>query len=143
MNENNLALVIEDDEDIAEIFNQSLVSSGFTVEVIYDGAVAQKRLMEVIPHVVVLDIHLPNVSGEVLLDQIRADQRLFETIVLVTTADTLMAEAENEKADFVLVKPISFIQLRDLAARMRDYGHGKTGTLGASRIIRGGYKPKP
>ena len=137
----DLALIIEDDEDIAEIFNQSLTNAGFETEVIFDGDTAQKRLEEVVPHVVVLDMHLPGVSGQTLLSQVRSDQRLLETIVLVATADAMMAEVHREQADFVLVKPISFSQLRDLASRLHDYHHGKTGPIGIDKIIKGGYKP--
>ncbi len=137
-----LALVVEDDEDIAEIFNQSLINSGFTTEVIHDGAVAQQHLKEVVPHIVVLDIHLPNVSGQTLLKQIRADARLVETIVLVATADAMIADLDRDQADFVLVKPISYMQLRDLTSRLIDYAHGKTGPLGVDRIIKGGFKPQ-
>jgi hypothetical protein len=38
--------------------------------------------------------------------------------VVVTTADAVMAEKVRETADFVLVKPITFGQLRDLTARL-------------------------
>ncbi len=138
---NDLALIIEDDEDIAEIFNQALNNAGFETEVIYQGDAAQKRLGEVTPHVVVLDMHLPSVSGQVLLSQIRSDNRLLETIVLVATADAMIAELHREQADFVLVKPISFSQLRDLASRLHEYHHGKTGPIGLDKIIKGGYKP--
>ncbi len=139
---NKLALVIEDDEDIAEIFNQALANSGFTTEVLHDGAIAQRRLTEIVPHIVVLDIHLPNVSGQNLLSQIRADQRLLETIVLVATADAMIADMDRDKADFVLVKPISYMQLRDLTSRLLDYSHGKTGPLGIDKIIKGSFKPQ-
>ncbi len=139
---NELSLIIEDDEDIAEIFDQALSNAGFQTEVIYDGDLAQKRLQEVVPHVVVLDMHLPGTSGQTLLTQIRSDQRLLETIILVATADAMLAEEHRETADFVLVKPISFSQLRDLAGRLHEYHHNKTGPLGIERIIKSGYKPK-
>jgi len=40
------------------------------------------------------------------------------TNVVVTTADAIMGEQVRESADFVLIKPISFGQLRDLTARL-------------------------
>lgn len=54
---NNLALVIEDDADLATIFAGALQAAGFAVETIRDGAQAVTRLAETIPHVVVLDLH--------------------------------------------------------------------------------------
>jgi two-component system phosphate regulon response regulator PhoB len=59
----NFALVIEDDEDLCGIFVKALEDAGFEVEAIQDGAIAQKRLEEVVPQVIVLDFHLPHVSG--------------------------------------------------------------------------------
>ncbi len=115
---NNLAMIIEDDIDLSNIFAEALKGAGFETEVIRDGALAQKRLKENIPHIVVLDMHLPHVDGAVLLTQIRADTSLKNTIVMITTADAQMGELYREQADFVLVKPISFTQLRDLTSRL-------------------------
>ncbi|MBN1875950.1 MAG: response regulator transcription factor [Anaerolineae bacterium] len=119
MNE-NYALIIEDDEDLAIIFSEALKAAGFKTEIIKDGKVATERLYDPklqIPDVVVLDLHLPHVSGMDILQQIRADERLTETRVLLATADASMAEMLEKKADLVLLKPVSFVQLRALAAR--------------------------
>lgn len=47
------ALIVEDDRDIAEIFNLSLEGAGFVTEVVRDGQVAFERLAEIEPDVVV------------------------------------------------------------------------------------------
>jgi DNA-binding response OmpR family regulator len=115
---NPLALIIEDHLGLANIFTYALQAAGFEVEIIQDGQVAQNRLANIAPAVVVLDLHLPHVSGKTLLRQIQADERLVETRVMVTTADALMAAQLYEEVDVVLLKPISVNQLRDLAARL-------------------------
>jgi DNA-binding response OmpR family regulator len=76
-------------------------------------------LIETQPAVVVLDLHLPYISGVEILRQIRAEARLAEMRVMITTADSLNAERLRGEADLILLKPISFSQLRDLAARLR------------------------
>jgi len=119
MNE-NLALIIEDDEDLSEIFGQALTAAGYTVEIIRDGQIAQDRIKQVVPKVITLDMHIPHIPGNVLLKQIRADERLAKTRVVVTTADAQMAESMRPSADLVLVKPITFSQLRDLTARLHQ-----------------------
>ena len=113
-----LAFIIEDDEDLATIFSEALQSSGYVVEAVRDGLIASKRLKETQPDVVVLDMHLPGISGEELFTQIHSDARLKHTVVVIATADARMGEAYTEKADFVLIKPITFTQLRDLSARL-------------------------
>ena len=116
---NPFALVIEDDQKLATIFAKALQMAEFETEIIQDGSLALTRLADTTPAVVVLDLHLPHVSGKDILHQIRTDERLIKTQVLVATADPLMAESLRDEADLVLLKPISFSQLRDLSARLR------------------------
>ena len=113
-----LALLIEDDPDLITIFSMALEDAGFLIESIAEGDAALARLGDVIPSVVVLDLHLPNVSGTHILDAIRADERLSATRVIIVSADPQLAESVSGEADLVLVKPISFGQLRDLAHRL-------------------------
>jgi DNA-binding response OmpR family regulator len=114
-----LALVIEDDPRQATVFAQALRMAEFETEVIQDGQTALNRLGEVIPALVVLDLHLPKISGADIFQQIRADERLNQTRIMLATADPLLAETLRSKVDLVLLKPISFNQLRDLASRLQ------------------------
>ncbi len=114
-----LALVIEDDQKQATVFAQALRMAEYETEIIRDGQEALNRLGEVIPALVVLDLHLPKISGKDIFQQIRADQRLNQTRVMLATADPLFAETLRSEVDLVLLKPISFNQLRDLASRLQ------------------------
>lgn len=116
---NPLALIIEDDPKLGDIFALSLQAAEFETEIVTDGGKARTRLTEIVPHIIVLDLHLPQVSGEQLLRQIKADQRLNSTKVMLTTADAQAAEYLQAESDLVLLKPISPAQLRDLAKRLR------------------------
>lgn len=113
-----LALIVEDDADLSEIFREALSAAGFSTEVIRDGQTARDRLLEIVPAVAILDLHLPNVSGEALLQRIRETPQLNNTRIVITTADALAADFLRDSADFVMVKPISYVQLRDLAKRL-------------------------
>lgn len=115
----NLALVIEDDADLSEIFSRALGQAGFEVESILDGKVAQARLKEVVPTVIVLDMHLPNVDGATLLKQIKADERLSKVRIILATADSARAEQYRSLATLVMVKPITFSSLRDISLRLK------------------------
>jgi CheY-like chemotaxis protein len=116
-----LALIIEDDEDLANIFAEALRGVDFEVEHVADGQVALERLKSgMVPYLILLDMHIPHVSGaDLLTNIIRRDEKLANTIVIITTADARMGEAYTEQADFVLIKPISFVQLRDLTSRLK------------------------
>lgn len=114
------ALIIEDDIDLATIFAQALRQVGFETEIIVDGTQAQVRLEQTRPDVVVLDLYLPHVSGPDLLYQIRSTEHLADTKVIIATADPRLGETLQDQADLLLIKPISFKQLRDLAKRLRS-----------------------
>jgi two-component system cell cycle response regulator DivK len=114
----NYALVIEDDYDASNIFATALRVAGFNAEIINSGDVAQKRLGEVVPDLVLLDLHLPHVVGTDLLQQIRDDLRLKDTRVIVATADARLGDMTRTEADLVLIKPATFSQVRDLAVRL-------------------------
>ena len=112
------AIIIEDDYDASTIFATALQVAGFDTEIIASGEEAVARLKTVIPDLVVLDLHLPRVVGTDILNQIRADERLKDTLVIVASADARMADLIRAEADLVLLKPTTFSQVRDLAARL-------------------------
>lgn len=112
------ALIVEDDNDLAIIFAMALQEAGFETQIVRAGDTALMWLSSSTPDIVVLDLHLPRVSGDTILKEIRADARLANTKVIITTADPRMAEMLDDKADLVLLKPVGFSQLRDLAARL-------------------------
>ncbi len=114
-----LALIIEDDDKLSIIFTEALRQAGFDTQVIHDGAEALTKLQTCQPAVVILDLHLPHVSGDKILEAIRHTESLAQTRVIITTADATLAEALRQPSDLVLIKPISFLQLRDFAKQMR------------------------
>jgi DNA-binding response OmpR family regulator len=115
---NPLAFIIEDHEDAATIFSEALKAADFETEIIRSGDAALKRLSETKPDMVILDLNLPQVSGADILAQIRSDSRLADACVIVATAHPQLADNVQGEADLVLLKPISFTQLRGLATRL-------------------------
>jgi CheY-like chemotaxis protein len=116
---NFLALIIEDDPKLAAIFSMALQQANYETKIIQDGQVAVQQLAITIPEVVILDLHLPFVSGADILTQIRADPRLARTQVIVVTADLFRAEALRDQANAVLLKPVGFIRLQNLVAKLQ------------------------
>jgi CheY-like chemotaxis protein len=118
MDNRPLALIVEDNEDQNLVFTMALHHAGYKTESFQDGLMAQKRLTEISPAVVVLDLHVPGVNGEVLLGQIRSSRQLKDTRVILATADAGLASLLQPEADLILLKPISFAQLNKLAVRL-------------------------
>lgn len=116
---NSLAMVIEDNPQLSYIFSQSLSAAGYSVTSIANGQEAINKLESIQPILVILDIQLPGASGCKVLDFIRNSTVLKYTWVIVATSEPNMAVTMHQSADLVLIKPVSYIQLRDLAVRFR------------------------
>lgn len=115
----SLALVVEDDENLANAFAYAL--DAFEVKVIYHGGEAMKWLEDEanVPNVVVLDLNLPGVPGNKILEYIRSQERMKGTRVFLATANHLLSSSLRNQADLVLLKPIGFRQLQLLADRFK------------------------
>jgi CheY-like chemotaxis protein len=116
----SLALIVDDHGDSAIIFSEAMRIAGFAVEIARTGDEALRRLADATPDVVVLDLCLPRVAGTEILQHIRDDRRLADTYVIVVSADPVLASTNLDQADQVLVKPIGFKWLRDLAIELSN-----------------------
>jgi two-component system phosphate regulon response regulator PhoB len=113
-----LALIIEDEPEVASILATAMQSAGFETTIVADGEAAMTRLNMVVPTLIVLDLALPIVSGTDVLRQIRADKRLKDCRVIVVTGVPILIEGIRDLADLVLVKPFSITQVREFALRL-------------------------
>lgn len=111
------ALVVEDDPAQCEIFATAVEQAGYNVTCLTDGAAALEYLQHHTVALVVLDLHLPGLGGEHIA---RAVHGLKHTRLILASADARLAESVSELTDLVLLKPVSYLQLRDMAARLRN-----------------------
>lgn len=114
----SLALIVEDDPDAGDIFEFTLKQAGLATSVVESGDAALKWLAAMVPDVLVLDLHLPDVPGTQVLRHIRDDPRLREIPVIVATAHPEMAEDIQDEADLVLIKPVRYHVLQDKAVEL-------------------------
>ncbi|PJF39287.1 MAG: hypothetical protein CUN54_09040 [Phototrophicales bacterium] len=114
------AYIIEDDVDLGNGFAAIIKNIGLNTKVIHDGQEAWDKLMEYAPDVVVLDMHLPNVSGTDILNLIRSNANLSETRVVVISADPVMVAESNRIANYALLKPVKMQQLVKVVKRLSE-----------------------
>lgn len=119
-------MVVEDEEDIAELIAGTLTEQGYEVVIASDGAKALQLFSKLeTVDLVLLDLMLPKINGMDLLQRIRKEHR---TPVLIISAK----DGEYEKilglefgADDYLVKPFSILELqarvKALLRRNNDY----------------------
>ena len=125
-----LVLIVEDDENSAELLRTFVESQGFGTAVANSLADARQQLVLHAPSVVLLDLHLPDGSGMDLFDDesLRGDS----DIVLITgnaSVETSVQALRLGAADY-LIKPVSLKVLRNVFSRLQDsgdHGHGGDG----------------
>lgn len=103
-------LVVEDNDLNRKLFCDLLRANGFVVEPVADGLQFIDKAAAFAPHLVVMDIQLPNVSGISLIEAMKSDPRLADTPVLAVTAYAGKGDEERIRqagAEGYLSKPVS------------------------------------
>ncbi|MEA2428727.1 MAG: two-component system, OmpR family, response regulator MprA [Thermoleophilaceae bacterium] len=109
-------LVVEDDDEIADVLRRSLRIEGYDVKVSGDGGQALDEAGVFEPDAVVLDLGLPGMDGIDVARQLRSDGDV--PILILTARDGLDERVEglDSGADDYLVKPF---EREELLARLR------------------------
>ncbi len=106
-------LVVEDDYDIRIGVARVLRDEGYEVEVVADGEDARAAVNRDRPGLILLDLMLPVVSGQELLQELRASGNTVPVVVI-----TAAPNAANVRGLPVLVKPLN---VDDLLRAARTY----------------------
>lgn len=109
-------LIVDDDENISEVIDMYLKSSGYNTKVASNGKEAQELYLDYTPDIVLLDVMIPYIDGIDILKWIRKQK---ETPVIMITAkgDTFDKVLALEiGADDYIVKPF---EPKELLARVK------------------------
>lgn len=112
-------LVIEDDRDLSHLFTTILSMAGFKVDVAFTGDDGVMHLEQSMPDAVVLDMHLPGVSGHAIYQMLEERRQAFR--VLVCSADVKLVEEYKLRGANAICKPIDSIHdLTTAIAKIAD-----------------------
>ena len=64
-------LIVEDDDQIRQIYEMKLGSAGYSVQVAIDGVQGLELAEAFQPHLILLDLRMPNLSGDQMLEKLR------------------------------------------------------------------------
>jgi DNA-binding response OmpR family regulator len=110
-------LVVEDDEEIADVLRRSLRSEGYEVLTSGDGVEALDVAAGFVPDLVVLDLGLPRMDGVEVCRRLREDGDDVPILMLTARAETEdRVDGLDSGADDYLTKPF---ERQELLARIR------------------------
>lgn len=120
-------LIVDDDQDVRDTLRMALEDEGYAVYEAEDGAEALDLLRRTLmPHVVVLDVRMPRLTGDALLWRVTSQERLpaRHRFLLVTANHELLSPVTLRLLERmgapVAPKPFDLDELLDLVAQAAD-----------------------
>jgi DNA-binding response OmpR family regulator len=110
-------VVVDDDPTIADVVARYLVRDGHTVECVQDGQEALRRIAELRPDLVVLDLMLPGIGGLEVCRRLRERWPIPVVMLTALSDETDRLAGFEFGADDYVTKPFS---PRELAMRVRS-----------------------
>tara|TARA_S200000501_G_scaffold331886_1_gene334201 strand:- start:1285 stop:1977 length:693 start_codon:yes stop_codon:yes gene_type:complete len=134
-NEEIKILVVDDEPDIVEILCYNLSQAKYQVFSASDGLMGFSEAKKHSPHIIILDIMMPNLDGIATCEKLRADEQFKDTIIMVLSArgeDYSYVAAFEAGADDYIIKPI---KPRILVSKVKGLLRRLNGKHNPSNII--------
>ncbi len=98
-------MIVEDDEILCKELSVLLLNNSYEVVVLKDYENAISEILKIAPNLILLDINIPHLSGEILLQKIREKTNV--PIIMVTSKNSEISEALSisNGADDYITKP--------------------------------------
>jgi PAS domain S-box-containing protein len=113
-------LVIDDEPQIRILLSRILEAGGYRVTVAASGQDGLRKVAELLPDLIILDVVLPDMGGDAVCKRLKENPAMEGTAVIMfsgqATSSDFQASALEKGADGFIVKPI---QKRELLARVR------------------------
>ena len=78
-------LIVEDEEIMIDLLQRKLTTEGYEVSVARDGEEGLKKMREIKPDIVLLDIIMPKMSGFEVMEEMQKDSGLKKIPVIVVS----------------------------------------------------------
>jgi CheY-like chemotaxis protein len=110
-------LVIDDDDELADVVRQLLRDAGYAVATVRHGAAALELIKHIAPDLILLDLSMPIMDGWSFVAQYRRMAKRSARIVLLTGNASAPDIARTLEADGYVTKPFSADDLIATVAR--------------------------
>lgn len=140
-------LLVDDEPDIIEILRFNLEQEGYKICIANDGQEAIKVAAKEHPHLIIMDVMMPNLDGIEACEHLRKDSRFADTIIMFLTArgeDYSYVAAFDAGADDYVTKPIKpkvlISKVKGLLRRFKDNDSNNVLAFDGLIIDRDSYK---
>ena len=117
-------LVVDDDKLLRTLFGRLLESNGYHVRTASDGVEGLQVAAGYAPHLILLDVQLPRMEGNKMLQHLRNTDWGKDIKVILTTAGTSLRTLPHvEQADSLIHKPILPRELLKMVSRLLGQAH--------------------
>jgi DNA-binding response OmpR family regulator len=116
------ALIVTGNTRQARFYQQALQTAGFQVEVVTTGARAQVQLAFTTPDLILMDIVLPDMPGEVIVRQINAHQRLDTSVLFLVSEDGFTDISQGRLQTYNFAQAVDPKVLASLASELCQFG---------------------
>ncbi|MBI4317337.1 MAG: response regulator [Chloroflexi bacterium] len=106
MDRSKVVIVLEDDQEIKELLASVLQDRGYYVVAVDSGRRALEVLQQVRARLLVLDVMLPDMDGNEVLQAIREDARMQDTKVMILSGHVqLLSQGSIRRVSQLVPKP--------------------------------------
>ena len=98
-------LLVEDEVSMRELLRRALESAGYIVIDTHDGAQVLELALGLVPHIIILDVNLPHVSGWDVINQLQAEPTTAAIPIIVYTGSSDHHRAAGLDLAAFIVKP--------------------------------------
>ena len=144
---NTKILLVDDEPDIVELIRFNLEQKGYQISTASDGLEAIKVAEKEIPHLIIMDVMMPNLDGIETCERLRQDDRFSDTIIMFLTArgeDYSYVAAFDSGADDYVTKPIKpkvlVSKVKGLLRRLKEKESKNVFVFNKLTIDRDSYK---
>lgn len=95
-------LIIEDEAELRKLLARHLTSRGLSVLEAENGTTGLSTALDKQPDLVLLDLHMPEMSGYQVLKKLRSESAWGKTVPVIILTDTPM-NSEHEREEIVAV----------------------------------------
>ncbi len=119
-------LIIEDDESISRELDNLLMHSGYETEILEDFSNSKEEALKSRADLILLDINIPELNGELLLKEIRKESDVPVIMVTSKTSEVDEVLSISYGADDFITKPYSpavlLLRIQNIFKRMEPKG---------------------